>query len=113
MKNSLILAGLLVAASALHAQPATPAAGGGHMDMKAMMQDMNKDMMAMPMSGDPDRDFAMMMRRHHQGAIDMGQAYLKTGKDKKLVSMTQKMIREQKKEIAELTKVLERKPAKK
>jgi len=31
-----------------------------------MMQDMMK-----PMSGDPDKDFVMMMMPHHQGAVDM------------------------------------------
>lgn len=35
------------------------------MDMKAMMKDMHDKMSSMPMSGNPDVDFAMMMRIHH------------------------------------------------
>ena len=41
----------------------------------------------MPMSGDPDVDFAMMMRIHHQGAIDMANAELSNGKDPQMKKM--------------------------
>ena len=44
-------------------------------------------MTSMPMSGDPDVDFAMMMRIHHQGAIDMANAELSNGKDPQLKKM--------------------------
>lgn len=35
---------------------------------------MMRDMENMAMTGDPDMDFAMMMRMHHQGSIDLGAA---------------------------------------
>lgn len=38
--------------------------------MKAMQSGMNQ-MMSMKMTGDPDHDFAMMMKMHHQGAVEM------------------------------------------
>lgn len=49
--------------------------------MMESMAKMNRDMMAAPMTGDPDRDFAAMMTPHHQGAIDMARPYLLVGKD--------------------------------
>ena len=78
----------------------SPMAGGG-MDMKSMMKDMNGKMGAMPMSGDPDVDFAMMMRIHHQGAIDMANAELGSGKDPQMKKMAKAIIAAQKKEVAQ------------
>ena len=64
---------------------------------------MKKDM-AMTPSGDADKDFAMMMIPHHQGAIDMAEVELKFGKDPALKEMAQKIIDAQKKEIEEFKK---------
>lgn len=85
---------------------ASPAASAGGMDMKAMMKDMNDKMSSMPMSGNPDVDFAMMMRIHHQGAIDMAQAELRDGKAPQMRKMATEIISAQKKEIAEIDKFL-------
>lgn len=85
---------------------ASPTAPAGGMDMKAMMKDMNDKMSSMPMSGDPDVDFAMMMRIHHQGAIDMAQAELRDGKAPQMRKMATEIISAQKKEIAEIDKFL-------
>ena len=68
---------------------------------KEAHDNMMKSMMA-PMSGDADKDFAMMMIGHHQGAIDMAEAELKFGKDEKLRAMAEMIIEAQKKEIQEL-----------
>ena len=38
---------------------------------------MNRAMAAMEMTGDPTRDFALMMIPHHQSAIGMATALLK------------------------------------
>ena len=73
----------------------------GGMDMKAMMKDMSGKMTLMPMSGDPDVDFAMMMRIHHQGAIDMANAELSNGKDPQMKKMATAIVSAQKKEIAQ------------
>ncbi|MES2899334.1 MAG: DUF305 domain-containing protein [Pseudomonadota bacterium] len=85
-----------------HAMPATPGAGAAKssMAMHTAMEDMNKRMKAMTMSGNQDMDFAMMMVNHHQGAIDMAQAQVASGKDPKMVSAAKKIIAAQKKEIA-------------
>jgi len=71
------------------------------MDMhKAMMKGM-KDMGAMKSSGDIDHDFAMMMKMHHESALDMAEVELQQGKDPKMRSMAKKIIESQKKEIKE------------
>ena len=64
-----------------------------------MMQEMTK-----PPSGNADKDFAMMMIPHHQGAIEMAKAELQYGKDKKLRAMAEKIIKAQEMEIAQLRK---------
>ena len=71
--------------------------GGG--DMQESMKGMMKNMETMKMSGDSDKDFAMMMKMHHQGAIDMAQMELKSGKDSRMRAMAKKIIDAQQKEI--------------
>lgn len=60
---------------------------------------MHKDM-AVPLTGDADRDFLAGMIPHHQGAVDMAQVVLKYGKDPKIKQLAQDIITAQKKEIA-------------
>jgi len=88
------------------AASASAAPSGGGMDMKAMMKDNNDKMAGMTMTGKPDVDFAMMMKMHHQGAIQMSEAQLKDGKDPEMKKMARKIIADQKKEIAQLDKFL-------
>jgi uncharacterized protein (DUF305 family) len=76
------------------------------MDMKGMMQDNNDKMSAMKMTGNTDVDFAMMMRIHHLGAIDMAQAELRDGKDPQMKKMAKAIIAAQKKEIAQFDRFL-------
>ena len=76
------------------------------MDMKAMMTDMNNQMMGMKSSGNADVDFAMMMRIHHQSAVTMAEAQLQNGKDTQMRTMAKNIIRDQKKEIAMFDKFL-------
>ena len=78
----------------------------GSMDMKAMMAGMSEKMAAMPPSGNPDIDFAAMMRIHHIGALDMAEAELKNGKNAQMRSMAKSIIAAQKKEIAQFDKFL-------
>ena len=92
-------------------QKAAPGAMPGHagmkgMDMQAMMKDGNDNMASMKMTGNPDVDFAMMMRIHHQGAIDMAQAELRDGKAPEMQKMAKNIIAAQKKEIAQLDRFL-------
>ena len=76
------------------------------MDMKGMMKDNNEKMSSMKMTGNTDADFAMMMRIHHQGAIDMAQAEMRDGKDPQMKKMAKDIIAAQKKEIAQFDKFL-------
>jgi uncharacterized protein (DUF305 family) len=70
--------------------------------MQRMMSDMNEKMSSMKMTGMPDVDFAMAMRVHHQGAIQMAQAELRDGKEPQMRVMAKDIIYAQKKEIAQL-----------
>jgi hypothetical protein len=65
----------------------------------AAMQKMMAGMEIKP-SGDVDRDFAVMMIPHHQGAIDMAVAELRFGKNEQLRRIAQEIIVEQQQEIA-------------
>jgi len=53
-------------------------------------------------TGNVDKDFAMMMRMHHQQAIQMAKTELARGKSPELKAMAQKIVQDQAKEIAEL-----------
>ena len=55
--------------------------------------------MDVPLSGDPDRDFARVMIPHHQGAIDMALAELRYGNDKRLRRLAQEIVVDQQQEI--------------
>jgi uncharacterized protein (DUF305 family) len=83
---------------------APPTAAGG--DLRDSMMGMMKSMDAMKMTGDTDRDFAMMMKVHHQGAIDMAQFELRRGTDSKMRAMAKRIIKDQQKEIAEFDRWL-------
>jgi len=74
--------------------------------MMGAMDNMMNEMHAMEMSGNVDHDFAMMMKSHHQAAIDMAQAELSSGKDEKLKEIAQKIIQTQQSEINELEAIL-------
>lgn len=45
-----------------------------------VLGNMMREMENMAMTGDPDMDFAMMMKMHHQGSIDLGTAEKQYGK---------------------------------
>jgi uncharacterized protein (DUF305 family) len=74
--------------------------------MMAIMHQMMAKMDTMKMSRDPDNDFAMMMRTHHQGAIDMANLELKSGSDATIKQMAQSIIQGQQAEITQLTAFL-------
>ncbi len=74
---------------------------GGGMEMKDSMMKGMKGMEGMQMTGDADHDFAMMMKMHHQGAIEMAQVEMKSGKDPKMKAMAKKIEEAQRREIKE------------
>ncbi|WP_395021352.1 DUF305 domain-containing protein [Dongia sp.] len=77
-------------------------------DSSAAFMDAQHKMMSkmktMKPTGDPDKDFVMMMMPHHQGAVDMAEVELKYGKDPMLRKMAEQIIKSQKEEIAEMEK---------
>ena len=70
------------------------------------MARMMKGMHVKP-SGDVDRDFAIMMMPHHQGAIDMARAELRHGKNERLRRLAQEIVVAQEQEITVMQRVLD------
>lgn len=52
-------------------------------------------------TGDSDHDFAMMMKRQHQGTLEMAHVELRQGKDPALRNMAKTIIASQTREIKE------------
>ena len=82
-----------------------PQASGDH-DMKKLMTKGMDSMQTMQMSGDMDKDFAMMMKMHHQQALDMAKMEIAHGKSPEMKAMAKKIVAAQKKEIAQFDKWL-------
>ena len=80
-------------------------AAGSH-DMKASMMMGMDGMQKMTMSGDTDKDFAMMMKMHHQQALNMAEMELASGKSPEMKAMAKQIMVAQKKEIAQFDKWL-------
>ncbi|MBC7710406.1 MAG: DUF305 domain-containing protein [Rhizobacter sp.] len=81
----------------------------GMMGSDGMKQSMTMGMdgmQKMQMTGDTDKDFAMMMKMHHQQAVDMAQMELEGGKSPAMKKMAKQIIAAQKKEIAMFDKWL-------
>jgi hypothetical protein len=79
--------------------PEQPAEAPFLAENDAAMTKMMNDMAVKP-SGDIDRDFALMMIPHHQGAVDMALAELRYGKNEQLRRIAQEIVVEQMQEIA-------------
>ena len=90
-------------------KPATPTAENS----MSAMDKMAKDMAAVPMTGDADRDFAGMMIPHHQGAIDMAKYELAHGKDPEMLKLARDVVAAQEREIAGMKAWLAKHPARK
>jgi uncharacterized protein (DUF305 family) len=75
--------------------------------MKNMMAGMAE---AKP-TGDVDRDFVSMMKPHHQGAIDMAQAVLRSGRNEQVRRLAQEIIVTQRQEIAAMRMAVAEAPA--
>jgi uncharacterized protein (DUF305 family) len=85
---------------------------GGSMKMHMAMQDSQAKMNQMEMSGDTDRDFAMMMRAHHQAGIDMAKVEVASGKDAVMISEAKKIIASQQKDVEKFDAWLQKHPKK-
>lgn len=67
--------------------------------MKQSMMKSMDGMQKMPMSGNTDKDFALMMKMHHQQGVEMAQMELMHGKSSAMKSMAKQIIAAQNKEI--------------
>jgi YVTN family beta-propeller protein len=76
-----------------------PPSSSFEQDMMESMSKMDQDMVAAPMTGDPNHDFSAMMIPHHQGAIDMAKTFLLHGQDSGLRRLAQEIIVTQQQEI--------------
>ena len=68
---------------------------------QTMMSGMEK-MQQMKPTGDTDKDFAMMMKMHHQQAIDMAKPEIEQGKSAQLKAMARKIVKDQTQEMTQL-----------
>ncbi len=76
---------------------------GEHPELTEAMSNMAAKMNETKMTGNTDKDFAMMMKVHHSGAIEMSKGELGDGKVYELKKMAQQIITDQSKEITEFT----------
>lgn len=103
--------GAVVATAQNTNMPGMAASGAAGQGSDALMQSMMngmKQMQGMQMSGNTDKDFAMMMKIHRQQAVDMAQIEVSSGKSAELKAMARKMMAEQKKEIGELDRLMKK-----
>ena len=91
----------------MKSMPNMGANGKGRTDMMQSMMGTQEKMHMMKMTGDPDYDFAEMMRMHHQGAVNMAQMELEHGKNPAMRNAAKKIIATQNKEIAEFDSCIE------
>jgi uncharacterized protein (DUF305 family) len=94
--------GFLVAICVIAGSAAVSAQSASYMTEAMDMQKQMMTNMTMKPSGNPDKDFVMMMIPHHQGAINMAQLELKYGKDPELKALAESIIRAQDKEISQM-----------
>lgn len=110
---------LAIAAPMAHAQTTPPQGHSGsasHSQMsgtgsdemhRAMMSGMDK-MGQMQPSGDVDKDFATMMRMHHQKAVEMAKIEVQKGKSAEMKALANKIIADQQKEIGQFDRFLQK-----
>ena len=95
-----ILVGIaFTSTSSLPAQRAARGLSTFQAEMHDSMAVMDRAMMAAPMTGNPDHDFAAMMVPHHQGALAMARAELLHGSNPVLRRLAQEILVTQQQEI--------------
>lgn len=110
LRLSMSAAALLLATGAWAQGASAPMGNHGSDQMAQSMKSGMDAMSKMPMSGDTDKDFATMMKMHHQQAVEMAKAEVQHGKSPELKAMANKMIKDQQKEIQQLDAWLKKHP---
>lgn len=85
-----------------HGAHGTPAKGPATAEYAAAMDRMMARTQDAQLTGDASRDFVLMMRPHHEAAVEMAQSYLKYGHDPVLTRLANEIIAAQNREIQEL-----------
>ncbi|HEX6333465.1 MAG TPA: DUF305 domain-containing protein [Flavisolibacter sp.] len=75
-------------------------------EMNTIMHRMMEQMNGVPSSGSADRDFAALMKVHHEAAVEMARAELTFGNDQTMKNMAEIIISDQEKEIRIFDSVL-------
>jgi uncharacterized protein (DUF305 family) len=65
---------------------------------------------SVPLTGNVDKDFVRMMRMHHQRGLAMAQVELEKGASPEVKAMAQKIVDQQRREIAQFDEWLQRNP---
>ena len=95
LRFTIIATSLALSVPALAHDPKPSASASMKMESPQSTQ-----MASMPMTGDQDYDFAMMMRDHHQQALPMAQKEIKEGKNPEMRKIAKNIVTAQTKEIA-------------
>ncbi|MEZ0487560.1 DUF305 domain-containing protein [Fibrella aquatica] len=107
MKSHLISAAVLTTVLAL-TEPMFAQSGqssASNAMMKSMQSGMTK-MMGMKMTGDADHDFAIMLKMHHQSAVDMADLETKQGTNAQVKALATRIKSTNQMEIKELDQFL-------
>ena len=72
---------------------------GGGSEMRHAMSPGMDGMMSMSSTGDVDRDFATMMKMHHQMAIDMSKAEMDKGKSPEMKKIAEQIIKDSQRDV--------------
>lgn len=106
----LLLTGILSAlaqhAAGEHGQGAVPGGYAAQEIHGSMAPGMDK-MMAMQSSGNVDKDFATMMKMHHQMAIDMAKTELAKGDSKEMKAVANQIIKDAQRDIGKFDRWLD------
>lgn len=84
---------------------------GFNTEARAAIDRMNASLASAIRNGNVNHDFITLMIPHHQGAIDIAQAYLRYGTDPRLREMAEKASASQSEEIAKLRQIVKEYPA--
>jgi uncharacterized protein (DUF305 family) len=106
MNKSMLLKALIMSAFLSQAQTVGAEEMKG-MTMTPATSPADNGMRAKP-TGKPNKNFAIMMIPHHQGAIDMAKVELQYGTDPELRQLATDIIAAQEKEIAQMKAWLEK-----
>ena len=119
--GALLFGGMVVTTQAQSTPGSQPTAGRANRSAPATdkvsaalmpsMDRMMEQMKAAPKTGNPDRDYATLIRIHHQGVIDLAKQGAQKGKDARLVAMAKEQVAQKGAEIAQLDALLPQLPS--